>query len=239
MKFSASRRRSKLFALHSAKREPSLSERVENHGNSWLTCTKTRFKQTEKNPSKARVSGIRCNNKRKIFSFLTRPSWRRRSSAPTNTLVPANASIACCPLRQFRVCVVRLVLACTVHRGTTTSSKSQKTETSSVHTFTGFLYQSHILFNIILYEIFCTVWNRFLCLHSPDYVAFIQNNCWTSTLAGGFVFVMKDIHFVKNLKKEWWSEIPPDIKSIRSKKAVALIPLTPNAGKGQTEKTLQ
>ena len=29
-----SRRRSKLFVLHSAMREPSLSERVENHGNS-------------------------------------------------------------------------------------------------------------------------------------------------------------------------------------------------------------
>ena len=29
-----SRHRSNLFALHSAMREPSLSERVENHGNS-------------------------------------------------------------------------------------------------------------------------------------------------------------------------------------------------------------
>ena len=87
----------------------------------------------KKNPSKARVSGIRCNNKRKIFSFLTRPSWRRRSSAPTNTFVRANASIACCPLRQFRVCVVRLVLACTVHRGTTTSSKSQDSNVFGSH----------------------------------------------------------------------------------------------------------
>ena len=38
----------KVFALHSAMREPSLSVRVENHGNDWLTSTKTQVEQREK-----------------------------------------------------------------------------------------------------------------------------------------------------------------------------------------------
>ena len=42
------------------------------------------------------------NKKRKIFSFLTRKRWRMPSSELTR------------PLRQFCVCIVRLVLACTV-----------------------------------------------------------------------------------------------------------------------------
>ena len=37
---------------------------------------------------------VTVNNKRKIFSFMTRPSWCRCSSTPTHTLVWADASIA-------------------------------------------------------------------------------------------------------------------------------------------------
>ena len=37
---------------------------------------------------------VTVNNKRKIFSFLSLLSWRRRSSVLTRTLIPADASIA-------------------------------------------------------------------------------------------------------------------------------------------------
>ena len=41
-------------------REPSLLERVKNHGNSWLTSTKTQVSTERKIPSRAGVSGNRC-----------------------------------------------------------------------------------------------------------------------------------------------------------------------------------
>ena len=54
------------------------------------------------NQSTTKQSCQRVNKKRKIFSFLTCHHWR----VPSSELI--------CPLHQFCVCIVRLLLACIV-----------------------------------------------------------------------------------------------------------------------------